>query len=86
MYVGILANFFSNTLFLVLIKFVPAVDENGVVGLRSQIQVELDSPDQSTIIVAAMPIKVRYFMDFYSEICVCLFLYLFVFVSMCVYL
>lgn len=35
------------------------VDENGVVGLRSQIQVELDSPDQSTIIVAAMPIKAQ---------------------------
>ncbi|XP_047490217.1 uncharacterized protein LOC125039896 [Penaeus chinensis] len=35
------------------------VDEYGVVGLRSQIQVELDSPDQSTIIVAAMPIKAQ---------------------------
>lgn len=39
--------------------YVHTVDENGVVGLRSQIQVELDSPDQSTIIVAAIPIKVR---------------------------
>lgn len=34
------------------------VDESGVVEVRSAMQVEMDVPDQSKIIIASFPIKV----------------------------